>query len=88
MGERDRDRFDEGVGDRDRLPASSLDPESRRLSKYGNEGTLCQIIFSRGSIVTRGRSGVGVSNGNLPGIRREHRSSRERSTVCVQERPR
>ena len=83
MGERDRDRLDEGVGDRDRLPASSLDPERRRLSKYGNEGTLCPIIFSRGSIVTRGRSGVGVSNGNLPGIRREHRSTRERPTVCA-----
>jgi len=26
MGERDRDRMDEGVGDRDRLPAWSLDP--------------------------------------------------------------
>ena len=29
MGERDRDRMDEGVGDRDRLPAWSLDPERK-----------------------------------------------------------
>ena len=75
MGERDRDRMDEGVGDRDRLPAWSLDPESRRLSKYGNEGALCQIMLWMGSIVTGGRSGVGVSDANLPGIRRWYRTT-------------
>ena len=50
---------------------------------------LCvsDYIFEGGSIVTGGRSGVGVSNGNLPGIRRYHRSSREKAE-CVQQRPR